>query len=139
MAKFFRPNIREEKILSKLDHTKDYQRIRQINLVRSQIDELSSQIAHKLVDKNLVQTNKMDEFERQIFGALKKLVESEDFDIQYQIAPYRTLVPQPNMVSLFVTAYLLEKIINHPCIIDIFGTDEEIYRVIHNTVANLLK
>ena len=54
----------------------------------------------------------------------------EDFDLDYQIAPIRNLVPQPHIVSLYVTSFVIEQLIKHKDVVDIFGSDEEIYYTI---------
>ena len=62
----------------------------------------------------------------------------EDFDIDYQIAPLRNLVPQPNIVSLYVTSFVIEQLIKHKDVVDIFGSDEEIYFTINEQVKKFL-
>jgi hypothetical protein len=54
------------------------------------------------------------------------------------VAPYRQLVQNPNVVSLYVTAFLLEKLINHKSVVDIFGADNEIYGCINQQVVKIL-
>ena len=73
--------------------------------------------------------------EDQIHASLQKVLDSEEFEIQFQTANLRTLVPRPNFISLFVTAYIVEKLIDHKCIVDIFGTDEEIYQSVNRQVS----
>ena len=48
------------------------------------------------------------------------------------------LVQQPNVVSLYVTAFVIEKLINHKSVVDIFGSDADIYLCVHKQVAKLL-
>ena len=62
----------------------------------------------------------------------------DDFDVDYQIAPYRTLVPQPHVVSLFVTAFVIEKVIDDKDVVDIYGSDEQIYFHINQQVKKYL-
>ena len=65
-------------------------------------------------------------------------VYADDFDIQYQISPFRTVVPRPNFISLYLTAFIVEKLINHKSIIDIFGTDEDIYNAVNGLVQKFI-
>jgi len=127
MAREFFPNLREDRIVSRLDSSKDHSRDRTIQQIRSNIDELGNRLAQKLLDSGNVVTTNRPELVNQLCACLRKLVSSEDFDINYQIAPFRNLVPSPNFASLFMTAFIVETLINHPSIEDIYGTDEEIY------------
>ncbi len=67
-----------------------------------------------------------------------KLTRLDDFEIDFQVAPFRNLVPQPQIVSLYVTAFVIEKLINHKDVIDIFGSDEDIYYCINKQVIKFL-
>ena len=138
MAKVFRPSSRESNILSKIESSKEYQRRRAIGGLRDCIDSLSNAISSKLVEKNLVETTNKNSLQEQVNWCLDKLSHSNDFDIDYQIAPIRNLVPQPHIVSLYVTAFVIEKLVNHKDVVDIFGTDEEIYYSINQQVTKYL-
>ena len=138
MAKVFRPSSRESSILSKIESSKERARRLSISGIHECIDALSNAIAMKLVENNLVETTSKNSLEEQIQGCLDKLSHAEDFDIDYQVSPFRLLVPQPNIVSLYVTAFVLEKLINHKDVIDIYGSDEEIYSCINYQVGKFL-
>lgn len=92
----------------------------------------------KLVENQLVETTNKNSLEEQIVKCIEGLCRADDFDIDYMIAPYRQLVQHPNIVSLYVTAYLLEKLINHKSVVDIYGSDSEIYGCIHQQVIKIL-
>ena len=100
---------------------------------------LANRIAMKLLEENLIETKNKKELERQLAGCIKMLVTAEDFDVQYQIAPLRTVVRRPNFVSLYITAFIIEKMINHRTIIDIYGTDEEIYQCVNSQVSRMIR
>lgn len=138
MAKVFRPSTRESSILSKIESSKEHARRRALKAVRDCIDPLSNAIAMKLIENNLVETTNKNSLEEQINKCLDKLSHAEDFDIDYQTAPFRGIVPQPHVVSLYVTAFVIEKLINHKDIIDIFGSDEDIYFCINQQVKKFL-
>ena len=138
MAKVFRPSSRESSILSKIESSKERARRVAISGIIDCIDTLSNSIAMKLVEHNLVETTSKNSLEEQIRGCLDKMTHAEDFDIDYKISPFRQLVPQPNVVSLYVTAFVLENLINHKDTVDIFGSDEEIYSCINYQVGKFL-
>ena len=137
MAKMFRPSNRESVILSKIESSKERARRNAINNVRENIEQLSNSIATKLIEKKHIETTSKNAVEEQIQKRLHSLCNSEDFDIDYQIAPFRNLVAHPHVVSLYITAFVLESLINHKDVIDIFGTDEEIYRCIDRQVQKI--
>jgi len=138
MAKVFRTSTREASILSKIESSKEYARRKAISSVRDSIEPLSNAIAMKLVESNLVETTNKNVLEEQIAKCLEKLGRSEDFDIDYKIAPFRNIVPHPHVVSLYVTAFVIETLINHKVVVDIYGSDEEIYSCIHKQVVKSL-
>ena len=71
-------------------------------------------------------------------NCLDELSRAEDFDIDYQIAPFRHITSQFHVVALYVTAFVIEKVINFKDVVDIFGSDEEIYHCINQQVAKFL-
>ncbi len=139
MAKVFRPSTRESSILSKIESSKEHARRQAIGGVRDAIDDLSNAVAMKLVEAKLVETTSKNAVEEQIHKSLETLIRADDFEIDYQVAPLRNLVPQPNIVTLFLTAFVIEKLVNHKSVVDIYGSDEEIYHCIHQQVAKILR
>ncbi len=138
MGKIFRPSTREASILSKIESTKEHMRRLAISRVRDCTESLSNAIAMKLVENDLVETTNKNSLEEQITACLEKLTRADDFDVDYQIAPLRHVVPQPHIVSLYVTAFVIEKLIVHKDVVDIFGSDEEIYLTINQQVKKFL-
>jgi hypothetical protein len=138
VAKEHRPNARESAVISRLDHEKESQRYNAMNLLRQHMDSLSDKIATKLIEERLVDTTSKDDLEGQINFALQNLLTAEEFDIQFHIANVRTLVPRPHFISLYVTAYIIEKLIDHRCIVEIYGTDEDIYHCVNRQISKLI-
>ena len=138
MAKVFRPSTRESSILAKIESSKEHARRRVLNELRDCVAPLSNSIAMKLVEKELVETTSKNELEEQIAKCLEKLSHAEDFDVDYQIAPIRNLVPSPHVVSLYVTAFVIEDLVNHKSVVDVYGSDEEIYTCINGQVGKYL-
>ena len=138
MAKVFRPSTREASLLSKIESSRERARRMAISSIAECIDPLSNAIAMKLVENHLVETTSKNSLEEQIYKCLDTLGRAEDFDIDYQISPYRLLVPQPHIVTIYVTAFVLEQLINHKDVEDIFGSDEEIYSCINSQVKKFL-
>ena len=138
MAKVFRPSSRESKILSKIESQKEYARRKALGGIRDCLEPLANNISSKLVESSLVETTSKNDLEEQIARCLETLSHADDFDIDYKNAPFRAIVPNPNVISLYVTAFVIETLINHKAVVDIFGSDEEIYLCIHQQVARHL-
>lgn len=138
MGKVFRPSTRESSILSKIESTKEHKRRLAIGSLRDCLDPLSNAIAMKLVETNLVETTNKNSLEEQIRSCLEKLTRASDFDIDYQVSPIRNLIPDFNVVSLYVTAFIIEKLLDHKDVVDIFGSDEEIYFTVNQQVKKHL-
>jgi len=138
MAKVFRTSNRESSILSKIESSKEHARRMALKGIADCIDPLSNAIATKLIETSLVETNSKNSLEEQINNCLDKLQRADDFDIDYQVAPLRELIHSPHVVSIYVTSFVIESVINHKDTVDIFGSDEEIYLCIHQQVKKYL-
>lgn len=138
MAKVFRPSTREANILSRIESSKEHARRSAIGAIQEHIDPLSNAVSMKLVEESLVETTNKNGLEQQIRRTLDQLSYAEDFDVDYRVAPYRQIVPNPHVVSLYLTAFVIEQLIDHKDIIDIYGADEEIYGCIDRQVKKYL-
>ncbi len=138
MGKIFRPNNKESILLSKIESSKEKERRVSIETARDNLEPMSNAVSQKLVENSLIETTSKNSLQEQIEKKLEKLVKLDDFEIDYQIAPFRELVPNPNVVSLIITAFVLETLINHKDVIDIYGSDEDIYRCINAQVQKYM-
>ena len=139
MARDYRPNVRESNVISRLDLAKEAARAGAISQLYEVGEDLANRIAMKLIEDKLIETKNKKELERQLGGCIKTLISAEDFDVQYRIAPLRTIVRRPNFISLYLTAFIIETLINHRTIVDIYGTDEEIYRCVDSQVSRMIR
>jgi hypothetical protein len=137
MGKTFRVGDRETKLLSKIESSKERERNQIINSIRENTESFSNKIAMKMIEQGLIETVSKNSIQEQLGKCLTSLCTSEDFDIDYQIAPLRGLVANPNIASLYVTAFVIENLINHKDVVDIYGSDEEIYFCIKKEITQL--
>jgi hypothetical protein len=135
----FNTNYREENLISRLESSRASAWSKQLAQLSDCADQLAQRLAMKLVDTHLIETTNQREVEEQLAGNLGELLQAEDFDIQYAISPLRNLVPRPNRISLYVTAYIIERLINHRAVVDVYGTDEEIYNVVNQEVSHMIR
>lgn len=139
MARVFRPSNREAKIISKIESSKERAQRHAIEQLREVWEPLSNAAAMKLIEEHLIETTSKADIQEQLGMSLQKLTRSEEFDIDYQIAPFRNLVHRPNPISLYLTAFVLEQLINHRSVEDIFGSDEEVYHCINRQVSKFIR
>ena len=138
MGKTFHVGNREATLLSKIESSKERERYRSIHVVRDNVDMFSNKVSMKLVEDGLIETVSKNTIQEQIAKAIDTLCKAEDFDIDFQIAPFRAIVQNPNIVSLYLTAFVVEKLINHKDVIEIYGSDEDIYFCIHKITTQFL-
>jgi len=139
MAKIFYTGNREAKLLSKIESSKERERLRIISTIRDNTDAFSNKVSMKLIESGLVETVSKSSIENQIARCLDTLCKAEDFDIDYAVAPLRTLISNPNIASLYLTTFIVEKLINHRDVIDVYGSDEDIYFCVNKELAILLQ
>lgn len=139
MAKMFYTGNREAKLLSKIESSKERERIKTISTIRDNLDLFSNKVSMKLIESGLVETVSKSSIENQIVRCLDTMCRAEDFDIDYAVAPFRTLVSNPNIASLYLTAFVVEKLINHKDVIDVYGSDEDIYFCIQKELTDLME
>ncbi len=138
MGKIFYTGNKEEKLLSKIESSKERERIKTITTIRNNIVIFSNKVAMKLIETGLIETVSKSGIEKQIVRCLDNLCTAEDFDIDFMVAPFRTLISNPNIASLYLTAFTVEKLIDHKDVVDIYGSDEDIYFCINKELVNLV-
>ena len=138
MAKVFDPGRGESRILSRIETSKERARQLAIQQVKNVLEPLSNALAMKLIEEKLIQTTSKTDIQNQIAASLEKLTRADEFDIDYQIAPFRNLVPRPHLISLYLTAFVVEQLINHRSVEDIYGSDEEIYDCINGQITRFI-
>ena len=138
MAKMFYTGNREAKLLSKIESSKERERIKTISTIRDNLDLFSNKVSMKLIESGLIETVSKSSVENQIVRCMDAMCRAEDFDIDYAVAPFRTLVSNPNIASLYLTAFVVETLINHKDVIDVYGSDEDIYFCIQKELTDLM-
>lgn len=124
-----------DKNASALDRKRERERRTMLQLLYKNSDELATRLVQRLLDKHIIETTS-DSAIRELFKVqFEKIADMEEFDLQYKIAPIRQLVMDANFVSLFLTQYITEDLIDNDNIQDIFGDDEEIYRVVDSIMG----
>ncbi len=127
----------QDKLINRLDRQEKKQSLQRDRFLKFKLNEIHSGLTQELLMQEIVETDNTGAFSDLILKGLKKLSRTNEFDYKYYIAPIRGLVPRPNPISLYMTQYILEDVLNDPCVIDIFGTDVDIYKTVNKVVSNI--
>ncbi|MBC8208815.1 MAG: hypothetical protein H8E79_06575 [Desulfobulbaceae bacterium] len=128
MAKMhINPNNTTDKTIRSIDRKREQERRFMVKKAKDNAEEFVAKLVQRLIDRELVETSSVIELREAFVNQLNQLSTLEEFDVQLKVAPIRTLVQDANIVSLFLTAYIIEDLINHHAILDIYGEDIEIY------------
>ncbi len=123
-------NRATDKTIRAIDRKREQERRKMFRQAKEHADSLASKLVQRLIDREIIETASVKNIKKSVEEQLQKLAFLDDFDLQMKIAPVRTLVQDPNVVSLYFTQYVVEDLINHPDIQDVFGDDLDIYRAV---------
>ena len=98
---------------------------------------LATPLVQRLLDKHIIETTSTDAIRETFSKNLKKLSEMEEHDLNFKIAPIRQLVPKANFISLYMTQFIIEDLIDHRDIEDIFGEEGDIYMAVDSVLSAL--
>jgi len=57
--------------------------------------------------------------------------------MQFKVAPIRSVSQDPNIISLYMTQYIIEDLIDHPKIQDVFGDDQDVYKAVDSVLSKI--
>jgi hypothetical protein len=127
----------QERIINRLERQERQQAFERDRFFKFKLPEIQNKLSQTLLMKKVVESDKPAVVSDHILTCLKKALKSSEFDFKYFIAPIRNLVPRPNPYSLYLTQYIMEVLINDPDIIEIYGTDLEIYQIVNEVVSKI--
>jgi hypothetical protein len=127
----------QDKILNRLERQEKQQIFERDRFFKFKLPEIHNKLSQKLLMEKIIETDNPAAISNAILKGLKKSQKSPEFDFKYFIAPIRSLVPRPNPYSLYMTQYIMEVLINDPDVIEIYGTDLEIYQVVNEIFSKV--
>ena len=127
----------QNKLINRLERQEKQQTFQRDRFFKFKLPEIHSNLTQTLLMDKIVETDNASGFSEALLKGLKKLIKSSEFDFKYFIAPIRSLVPRPNHISLYITQYILEVMINDPSVIDVYGTDKDIYQSVNRVITNI--
>ncbi|OQX19436.1 MAG: hypothetical protein BWK76_04500 [Desulfobulbaceae bacterium A2] len=136
MAKpFLGANNATNRTINAIDRKRDRERRHWLVKVRDEAPELAVALIQRLMDEHIIETTSNQALSELMEKQLRQLIDMDEFDLQFKVAPLRSIVTNPNLVCLYLTQYIIEDLINHPKVQDIFGNDADIYRVVETVVT----
>ncbi len=131
------PNRTTDKTIRAIDRKREQERRKMFILARDNSEMFATKLVQRLIDLRIIETSSVESMQKVFEKQLRQLIDIEEFDLQLKLAPVRTLVQDPNLVSLYLTQFLIEDLINHDDIQDIFGEDLDIYRALDSVLKML--
>ena len=139
MARHINPGRSTNKAIDALDRKRERERRFILNKARETAPELAVKLVQRLMDEHIIETNDVHAIQQGVERQLREPADMEEFEIRLKIADIRTLVPDPNILSLYLTAYIIEDLIDHPKIQDVFGDDLDVYKAVDAVLGTLRK
>ncbi|MEE4314840.1 MAG: hypothetical protein V2J11_10075 [Desulfofustis sp.] len=131
------PNRATDKAVRAIDRKREQERRKMFVFARDHADLLATKLVQRLIDKNIIETTSVEDIRNAFEKQLRSLHLLEEFDLQLKLAPVRTLVQDPNIVTLYLTQFIIEDLVDHSSIQDVFGEDIDIYRAVDSVTKAL--
>ena len=127
----------QERIIDRLERKEREEAFQRDRFFKFKLTEIHTQLYQSLLMEKIIETDNTAAVSDLLLKGLKKVLRSSEFDFKYFIAPIRQLVPRPNPISLYMTQYILEVLIDDPSVVEVYGTDQEIYRVVNHVITQI--
>ena len=136
MARVFSSSA-TDKAIRALDRKRERERMYMLSMVYKNAEELATKLVQRLLDQGIIETTSAQSMRELFTDLLRKISAMEEFDLQFKIAPIRSIVNDPNFISLYLTQYIIEDLLDHPKVLDVFGDDLEIYNTVDSVLARI--
>ena len=125
----------QDKLINRLDRQEKQQAFKQDRFIRFKLPEIHKELTQVLLMEKIIETENQAAVSDMILRGLRTALKSSEFDFKYFISPIRDLVPRPNQLALYMTQYVNETLVDEPEVIDVYGTNEEIYQLIQQVIS----
>ena len=139
MARHINPSRSTNKAIDALDRKRERERRFILNKARDNAQDLATILVQRLMDEHIIETNDVHAIQQGVERQLREPADMEEFEIRLKVADIRTLVPDPNILTLYLTAYVIDDLIKHPKIQDVFGDDLDVYNAVDSVLSKLKK
>jgi hypothetical protein len=127
----------QEKLIDRLEKQERAKAFQRDRFFKFKMTEIHNKLTQTLLMQKIVETDNPTAVSDLLMKGLKKLLKTSEFDFKYFIAPIRNLVPRPNPITLYITQYILEVVLSDPSVIEVYGTDLEIYKVVNDVINQI--
>jgi hypothetical protein len=127
----------QDKLLDRLERKERRELFQRDKFFRFKLSAMNSRLHQALLMEKVIETDSPAALSEVLLKGLKKFQRSNEFEFKYFVAPIRDLLPRPNPISIYMTQYILEVVINDPCVIDVYGTDLEIYKIVNHVINQI--
>lgn len=137
MARHISPNNATNKTINAIDRKREQERRYLLMKARDSAPELATSLVQRLIDEHIIETNSDRAIRETIENQLRQLIDMDEFDMQFKVAPIRSLAQDPNILSLYLTQYIIEDLIDHPKIKDVFGDDLDVFKAVDSVLSKI--
>jgi hypothetical protein len=137
MARHMNPSRSTNKTIDAIDRKRERERRFMLRKAREKAQDLAIALVQRLLDEHIIEASSSQAIAESMERQLAGLGDMEEFDLQFKIAPIRTLTQDPNFISLYITQYIIEDLIDHPAIQDVFGDDLDVYRAVDSVLCRI--
>ena len=127
----------QEKLIDRLERKEKNEAFQRDRFFKFKLPEIHKSLSQNLLMEKIIETDNPAAVSDLILKGLRRILKTNEFDFKYFIAPIRNIVTRPNPISLYLTQYILEVIINDPSVIDVYGTDQEIYKIVNDVITRI--
>jgi len=137
MARHINPNNATNKTINAIDRKREQERHFMLMKTRDNAEELATSLVQRLLDKHIIETNSDRAIRETVEKELKRLIDMEEFDMQFKVAPIRSICQDPNIISLYMTQFVIEDLVEHPNIQDVYGDDNDVYNAVDSIFSKI--
>jgi Protein of unknown function (DUF507) len=127
----------QEKLIDRLERKEKNEAFQRDRFFKFKLPEIHKSLSQNLLMEKIIETDNPTAVSDLILKGLRKILKTNEFDFKYFIAPIRNLVTRPNPISLYLTQFILEVMIDDPSVIDVYGTDQEIYKIVNDVITRI--
>jgi hypothetical protein len=127
----------QEKVLRGLERKEKREAFHRDRFFKFKLSEIHNTLSQALLTEKIIETTTPGTVSDLLLKGLKQVLRANEFDFKYFIAPIRNLLPNPNPVSLYITQYILEDVLNDPSVAEVYGTDLDIYKVVNDVITKI--
>jgi hypothetical protein len=137
MARSHTPNSAANRAIDAIDRKRERERYFLLTKTRDNAAELSTLLVQRLIDEHIIETNSDRAIREAVEKRMKSMADEDEFDMQFKIAPIRSVAQDPNIISLYLTQFIIEDLIDHPNIQDVYGDDLDVYKAVDSVLSKI--